>query len=190
MFSFKVFDKIKDTEQDKGLKEIGFHEVHHDPNIVLMHNNTIARRKDGTNYNGICFTNRSIDIGEKIYIRIAERYADWFCSMRIALTNTNPVNITVPLLQMLDDKKNAKTVKIVNFSAAVNDVVCLSVNYDATTSCYIKDTLQFTEKLTYVSINDPVWLVFDLRGNTRAIEISPNNPKSRYRGHSSIMEIT
>lgn len=176
------------ANKDKGLKEIGFHEVHHDPNIVFMHNNTIARKKDGAEYNGICFTNRSIDIGEKIYIRIAERDERWQCSMNIALTNTNPINNTVPLLQMFK-KKNEEALKIVHRMAAVNGVFCLSVNNDATITCYIDDSLQFTEKLTYVSINDPVWLVFDLRGNTRAIEISSNNPKSMYGGHSLIMEI-
>lgn len=184
-----MYDENKDTEQDKGLKKIGFHDVHHDPNIVFMHNNTIARKKDGAEYNGICFTNRSIDIGEKIYIRIAERDERWCRSMDIALTNTNPINNTVPLLHMSFKKKNEEALKIVHCMAAVNDVFCLSVNNDATTTCYIDDSLQFTEKLTYVSINDPVWLVFDLRGNTRAIEISSKNPKSMYGGHSSIMEI-
>lgn len=184
-----MYDENKDTEEDKGLKKIGFHEVHHDPNIVFMHNNTIARKKDGAEYNGICFTNRSIDIGEKIYIRIAETDERWRCSMVIALTNTNPVNNTVPLLKMSFKKKKKEAIKIVHGMAAVNDVFCLSVNNDATTSCYINDSLQCTEKLTDVSINDPVWLVFDLRGNTRAIEISSNNPKSMYGGYSSIMEI-
>lgn len=182
-----MFDDNKDKEQDKCLKEIGFHVVHLDPNIVFMHNNTIARKKDGEKYSGICFTNRSIDIGEKIYIRIAERYENWISSMDIALTNTNPVNITVPLLQMSKRETNIK--QYLNYSAAVNDVICISVNYDATISCYINDTLQFTEKLTYVSINDPVWLVFDLQGNTRAIEISQNKLKDMNKGFSSIMEV-
>lgn len=179
----------KDTKQNKGLKKIGFHEDHRDPNIVFMHNNTIARKKDGAKYNGICFTNRSIDIGEKIYIRIAERDERWHRAMDIALTNTNPVNNSLPLLQMSFKKRYEEAIKTVHYMAAVNDVFCLSVNNDATASCYINDTLQCTEKLTDVSINDPVWLVFDLRGTTRAIEISPNNPKSWYPGHSSIIEI-
>lgn len=179
-----MFDENDDTEHDKGFKKIGFHEVHHQ-NIIFMRNNTIARRKDGEIYGGLCFTNRSIEIGEKIYIRIAEKYAEWHCSMDIALTNTNPVNYTAQLIQ----NSEWNTSKLLNYSAAVNDVICISVNYDATTSCSINETLQFTEKLTYVSINDPVWLVFDLRGNTRAIEISPNKPRERQLGISSIMEI-
>lgn len=184
-----MFDEIKDTEQDKGLKKIGFHEVHHDPNIVFMHNSTIAWKKDDAGFHGICFTNRSIDIGEKIYIRIAEKYANYLSSVEIALTNTNPVNITAPLLQLQMSDGETNTKQFIKYSAAVNDVICISVNYDATTSCYINDTLRFTKKLTYVSINDPVWLVFDLCGNTRAIEISPNKPKDTYERFSSIMEM-
>lgn len=145
-----------------------------------MYNNMIVRRKDGINYNGICFINWLIDIGEKIYICIVERYVDWFCLMRIVLININFVNIIVLLLQMLDDKKNVKIVKIVNFLVVVNDVVCLFVNYDVIILCYIKDIFQFIEKLIYVLINDLVWFVFDLCGNIRVIEILLNNLKSRY----------
>lgn len=108
--------------------------------------------------------------------------------MDIALTNTNPVNNTVPLMQM--SERETHTIKSVNHSASVNDVICISVNYDATTiSCYVNETLQFSEKITYLSISDPMWLVFDLRGTTRAIEISTNQPKYWQREWSSVMEI-
>lgn len=178
-----MFDKKEDPENDNGSREIGFHGVHH-PNIILMHNKTIARKKDGEIYNGICFTNRSIEIGEKIYIRIAEKYERWYCSMNFALTNTDPVNITEI------DESNGKKTKLLPYSAAVNDVICVSVDYDATISCNINENTTFTEKLTYVSVNDPMWLVFDLRGNTRAIEISQNKPKEMYLPNSSIFEIS
>lgn len=177
-----MFDKKDDPENNNGSKEIGFHDVHH-PNIILMHNKTIARKKDGEEYNGICFTNRSIEIGEKIYIRIAEKYEQWYNSMDFALTNTDPVNIT----QI--NKSDGKEINLRQYSAAVNDVICFSVDYDATISWNINDNTKFTAKLNYVSVNDPMWLVFDLRGNTRAIEISQNKPKEFYLRHSSIFEI-
>lgn len=60
---------------------------------------------------------------------------------------------------------------------AINNVICMSINNDATISCSINDKIQFTEKLTYLSVKDPIQLVIDLFGNTRAIEISAKKPK-------------
>lgn len=150
-----------------------------------MHNSTIARKKDGEELYGVCFTNRSLEIGEKIYIRIAETHARWLGSMEFGLTNTDPVNTTLPSM----DNLTGITIKTIENSAAVNDVICMSVNYDATISCCINDILLFTEKLTSVSVNDPVWLVFNLTGNTRAIEISQNKPEETHVRKILLMEI-
>lgn len=43
--SFEGCDEKKHLDIDNDSKEIGIHEVYHDPNIILLHNNTIARKK-------------------------------------------------------------------------------------------------------------------------------------------------
>lgn len=154
-----------------------------------MHNNTIARKKDGEKFDGVCFTNQSLEKGEKVYIRIAETYARWISSMDFGLTNTDPVNNTLPSMDNLNGI-TACTIKTLYNSTAVNDVICISVNSDETISCYINDKLLFTTKLTSVSVNDPVWLVFNLSGNTRAIEISLHQPIETHTRAISLMEIT
>lgn len=137
-----------------------------------MHNSTIARKKDGEELYGVCFTNRSLEIGEKIYIRIAETYPRWVNAMDFDLTNTDPVNNNLPL------KDNLTGITIISLqnSAAVNDVICIYVNDNATISCCVNN-IKFTKKLTSVSVKDPMWLVFSLTGNARAIEISQIKPK-------------
>lgn len=171
-------DENYDAENDNGSKEIGFHEYHH-PNIVLMHNKTIARRTDGDVFYGVCFTNRPLEKGEKIYIRIAESYAHWVGSLIIGLTNTDPANTSLLSIHDLTDNM----IKYLDNMADVNDVICITVNYDDTISFSINGSFRYTEKLSNVSVSYPMWLAFDLYGTTRAIEISQNKPKEmHFRG--------
>lgn len=72
--------------------DIGFHKVH-DSNIVLLHNNSIARKMNEEDLHGTCFTNRNIRLGEKIYIRVIETHPKLSGSMDFGLTNYDPAKI-------------------------------------------------------------------------------------------------
>lgn len=187
--SFEDCDKMEDLENDNGSKEIGIHEVHH-PNVILLHKDTIAMKKDGGMLYGICFTNRSLEIGEKDYVRIAETNARWLPnSVDFGFTNTDPARNAVLSMKSLNSiSEQHKQIKILRIVPTVNNVICMSINNDATVSCSINDGLQFTEKLTHVSVKDPIWLVIDLYGNTAAIEISAKKPKIM-RCYSWFMEL-
>lgn len=174
--SFKDCDKKEDSENDSLSKEIGIHEVHH-PNVILLHNNTIAMKKDEDICQGICFTNRSLEIGEKVYVRIAETCARWSSSVDFGFTNTDPARNAAPPMHSLISTYESRIITGLQILPAINNVICMSINNDGTVSCSINDTLQFTEKLTHVSVKDPIWLVIDLYENTRAIEISHKKPK-------------
>lgn len=176
--SFEGCDKEKHLDIDNDSKEIGIHEVYHDPNIILLHNNTIARKKNGELHHGICFTNRSLEVGEKIYVRIAETYASSSSSVDFGFTNTDPARNIVPLTcrKPLIGDPGCKVIKPLQILLAIDNVICLSINKDATVSCSINEKLKYTEKLSYVSVKDPIWLVIDLNGHTRAIEISHKKP--------------
>lgn len=126
---------------------------------------------------GICFTNRPLEIGEKVYVRIAETCAKWSSSVDFGFTNTDPARNAVPPMHSLICTSERKIIARLQILPAVNDVICVSINNDETVSCSINDKLQFTEKLTHVSVKDPIWLVIDLYKNTRAIEISHKKPK-------------
>lgn len=174
--SFEDFDEKEHSEIGNGFKEIGIHKVHH-PNIILLHNDTIARKKDEKLHHGICFSNRPLEIGEKVYVRIAETCAWWSSSVDFGLTNTDPARNTEMPMYTLVGIAESKVIKQLQILPAINNVICMCINNDATISCSMNDKMQFTEKLTHVSVNDPIWLVIDLFGNTRAIEISAKKPK-------------
>ncbi|XP_061179432.1 uncharacterized protein LOC133188060, partial [Saccostrea echinata] len=74
-----VHDSIEDV-QDSHLEEerrevenqtepIGFHK-HHTSNIVLLHEHTLAKRINESEWRSICFTNRPITLNENVYVRI------------------------------------------------------------------------------------------------------------------------
>lgn len=60
-----------------------------------------------------------------------------------------------------------------------NDVLCFTLNRNNTLSFSINDIEQPARNLKYVSVNNPVWLSFDLWGRTRAIEISSKKKKKK-----------
>lgn len=157
-------------------EEIGIHSVR-DSNISLLHNNTIARKINGMDTNGVCFTNRPINVGEKIYLRIAETHAYWSSSMDFGLTNEDPNNISVPPTKSIYDVR--KNIVDVGFDILpdFNDVLCFTLNTNNTLSFSINDIEQPARNLGYVSVNNPVWLSFDLYGRTRAVEISSKKKK-------------
>lgn len=177
---FEDCDKKEHSESDNGSKEIGIHEVYHDPNIILLHGGTIARKKDGELQHGICFTNRSLKIGEKIYVRIAETYPSSSSSVDFGFTNTDPARNTEPLMKSLIGNPNSKLFKQLPILPAIDNVICFSINSDAKVSCSINDKIKFTKTLTSLSVKDPIWLVIDLNGHTRAIEISHKKPTIMY----------
>lgn len=157
---------------------IEFHKVH-DSNIALLHNGTIARKKNGEDKNGVCFTNRPIRIGERIYIRIAENHPKWSSSMDFGLTNVDPSSISLsPNTEIVRLRRTNRTIAF-DYLPDFNDVMCFSLNSDSMLSFLINDIKQNTQILECVSVDQPVWLSFDLYGKTRAIEISSKRIKRK-----------
>lgn len=128
--------------------------------------------------NGICFTNRPLQIGETIYLRVAETHAKWSCSMDFGVTNTNPSDMVFHQTKYIFLVRKVETSKLLNYLPGYNDVLCFTLNSNATLSYSVNDIIQRTLSLEKVSIKDPVWLCFELCGKTRAIEISNKKPKT------------
>lgn len=157
---------------------IGFHQVH-DSNIALLHNYTIARKKNGEDLNGVCFTNRPIKIGEHIFLRIAETYPKWSSSMDFGVTNVNPSNMHLSQNKSIESVRKRDRIEEINYLPDFNDVLCFTLNSNATLSLSINDIEQPKRSLKHVSVKSQVWLSFDLWGKTRAVEISSKKPKKK-----------
>ncbi|XP_062599266.1 uncharacterized protein LOC134260734 [Saccostrea cucullata] len=79
--------------ENKPKKEpIRFHE-YHSSNVVLIHENTLAKRIKDLNGTCICFTDRPIKVRERLYVRVAEKLHTWCASLDFGLTNTDPCQI-------------------------------------------------------------------------------------------------
>lgn len=174
-----MYFKIKECDLPENLEapeEIGFHSVH-DLNIALVHNNTIARKIDGEDRTGVCFTDRPINIGENIYLRIAETHAYWSSSMDFGVTNKDPNDISVSSADCIKKFRKVNTSIGFDYLPNFNDVLCFTLNENNTLSFSINDIEQPQRNLNFVSVKYPVWLSFDLWGKTRAIEISRKKKK-------------
>jgi protein neuralized len=67
---------------------IQFHPVHGE-HIKLSRNNTIAKRVDSF-CKGICFSNRTIQIREKVYVRLLNKSVQWTGFLRLGVTTCDP----------------------------------------------------------------------------------------------------
>jgi len=65
-----------------------FHCVHGE-HIKLSRNNTIAKRVDSF-CKGICFSNRTIQIREKVYVRLLNKSIQWTGFLRLGVTTADP----------------------------------------------------------------------------------------------------
>jgi len=65
-----------------------FHSVHGE-HIKLSRNNTIAKRVDSF-CKGICFSNRTIQIREKVYVRLLNKSVQWTGFLRLGVTTCDP----------------------------------------------------------------------------------------------------
>lgn len=132
-------------------------------------------------HSGICFTNRPLNIGENIYIRIAETQAHTGC-LDFGVTNKNPLSIKDQSLTGLYSKgvplkDDGNYCNISQEQLKIDDVCCVCIEKNASISFFINTRPKYTLTLNKVSIKKPMWLAFDLWGSTRAIEISNKTPK-------------
>ncbi len=65
-----------------------FHSVHGE-HIKLSRNNTVAKRVDSF-CKGICFSNRTIQIREKVYVRLLNKSVQWTGFLRLGVTTSDP----------------------------------------------------------------------------------------------------
>jgi protein neuralized len=65
-----------------------FHPVHGE-HIKLSRNNTIAKRVDSF-CKGICFSNRTVQIREKFYVRLLTKSVQWTGFLRLGVTTCDP----------------------------------------------------------------------------------------------------
>lgn len=157
------------------LEITAFHKIH-DPNIYLLNKNTIARKINRVK-NGVCFINRPLVVGEKIYIRVAESHAGLSNSINFALTNTIPIKESkLSVSSFAGFPTERRDIEVLKHVPNLNDVCCICVYRDGKISFSINGNHHFDKKVTKILTYRPMWLVLDLCGSTGAIEILTKTP--------------
>ncbi|CAF1269617.1 unnamed protein product [Adineta ricciae] len=168
------------------LAPIQFHPVHGE-HIKLSRNNTIAKRVDSF-CKGICFSNRTIQIREKVYVRLLNKSVQWTGFLRLGVTtcdpNTHRTSTSLP-------------------RHACPDLTCRP-GYWA--KCVPENCFDVTNKLTYfyvdehgelflntpsgeislltgISVQEPLWGLLDIYGNCISVEIVAD-PQQRTVSHN------
>ncbi|CAF1329869.1 unnamed protein product [Rotaria sordida] len=151
-----------------------FHPVHGE-HIKLSRNNTVAKRVDSF-CKGICFSNRTIQIREKVYVRLLSKSIQWTGFLRLGVTTCDP---------------NTHRTSTALPRHACPDLTCRP-GYWA--KCVPENCFDGTNKLTYFYVDDngelflntptgeislltgifvqePLWALLDIYGNCISIEL-------------------
>lgn len=161
------------------LTPIQFHPIHGE-HIQLSSDGSSAVRVESF-CKGIAFSNRSIKINEKVYLKISQVSSNWSGSLRFGFTTKNPSSYSnghrLPkyacpdMTNMPGNWAKALPEKY----ATLDTIICYYVKPDGT----IHYTVNGEDKglfFTGVETSSPLYALIDIYGNTTAIQFL--NPKS------------
>ncbi|KAK3741411.1 hypothetical protein RRG08_011187 [Elysia crispata] len=162
-----------------------FHDVHGD-NIELLCNKSRARRHESF-CKGICFSNRPININERVYVKFVETNTSWSGVLRFGFTSVNPATLRGPDLPRyacpdLTNKPGNWAKALGERYTASNILLHFSVNRAGDVNYGVNGE----EKGLFfsgVSTDQPVWAMLDIYGNTVGVEFSHANA-GQYWGRS------
>lgn len=149
-----------------------FHAVHGD-NIRLSRDSGVARRNDSF-CKGIAFTSRPVRVNEKIYVKFADTSVNWSGALRFGFTSSDPSNLRsgLPKYACPDlTNKPGNWAKALSERCARKDTVLF---YYVNEAGHVHYGLNGEEKGIFfdgVNTRTPLWGLFDIYGNTVAIEL-------------------
>ncbi|XP_069140016.1 protein neuralized-like isoform X2 [Argopecten irradians] len=155
-----------------------FHQICGD-NVELNSDASIAKRGDSF-CKAICFSNRPIAINEKVYIKFAETSSSWSGVLRFGFTNIDPGSLRgsdLPRYACPDmtNKQGNWAKALAERYATPNNTLHFYVtrNGDVFYGVNGEDVGLF---FTGVNTQLPLWALFDIYGNTLAVEFANPEP--------------
>lgn len=151
---------------------IQFHATHSN-NIQLSHDRCQARRLQ-TFCNGICFSNRNIQVHERVYLRFVEVSTSWSGVVRFGFTSHDPATVGKDSLPRyacpdLTNKPGYWAKALPERFALRGNVLLFYVNHSGDVVFGVNGE----EKGVFfggVATNVPLWALVDIYGNTTAVE--------------------
>ena len=156
-----------------------FHAIHGD-NVELSHDRRQAKRGDSF-CKGICFSNRPIAIGERVYIKFIDTSGSWSGVLRFGFTSTDPGTLRgqdLPRYACPD-----MTNRPGNWAKALGERYAVAGNelfFYFTRSGDVFYGVNGEEKGLFfsgVNTSGPLWSLLDIYGNTSCVEFSNPVPQ-------------
>lgn len=165
-----------------------FHHVHGD-NVELVNDRRTAKRGDSF-CKGICFSNRPIAIGERVYLKFIDTSGSWSGVLRFGFTSTDPGTLRgedLPRYACPD-----MTNKPGNWAKALGERYAVAGNelfFYVTRAGDVIYGVNGEEKGLFfsgVNTSGPLWALMDIYGNTSCVEFTnPNIQPLNNMAHTS-----
>uniref|UniRef100_A0A914H0S4 Neuralized n=1 Tax=Globodera rostochiensis TaxID=31243 RepID=A0A914H0S4_GLORO len=143
-------------------------------NVYLQHDETVAVRKHGEYYQGYVFTERPINVGDKLVILVSQVEDAFSGSLAFGLTSCDPIKVPASRLpvdsdELLERPEYWVCIKDVAAMPQVGDK--LSFQVDAGGRVIFSKNDAPSRVIMHVDTSIPLWAFFDLYGSTRKIQL-------------------
>ncbi|UYV71724.1 NEURL1B [Cordylochernes scorpioides] len=153
------------------LPPLSFHSVHGE-NIQISRSGRTARRVDSF-CKGIAFSNRAVQINERIYLRFVQISTNWSGGLRFGFTSNDPSRIHSPLPKYacpdLANKSGFWAKALAERHAVQDSVLYYYVTEDGEI-IYGIDGVEMGIFMGGVDVKSPLWAILDVYGNTLSVE--------------------
>ncbi|KAF8790750.1 protein neuralized-like [Argiope bruennichi] len=170
--NMSLVPKNKDALTISELKHLSFHYVH-GKNVSLKVNRTVASRKCGVNSLAYVFTECSMKLEEKIYIKISRTNSKYNGNLLYGITSCNPSSLNIHVLPEntddLLDRPEYWVVRNDTNSYEAGDVIVYSISTEGQVT--VMKNCAFKSAIFHVDPTQPLWLFFNLIGCVSEINI-------------------
>lgn len=150
-----------------------FHSTHSE-NIEIVSEKRVARRFESF-CKGICFSSRPVAISEKVFVRFKETSTSWSGVLRFGFTSVDPATV-----RSLDLPRYAcpdLTNKPGHWAKALSERYAVTSNllvFSVSRTGEVSYSINGEDKGFFfggVNVSGPLWALFDVYGNTVAVEL-------------------
>ncbi|XP_053408050.1 protein neuralized-like [Mercenaria mercenaria] len=154
------------------LKSMKFSSTH-GPKIVLLDNDTVARRYEGGCYS-VCFSDQPLPVGETLHFNITEIEMGWLANLNVGIIYKSPDSFLPGSLVLCDANVSASLpdTKVFIFERFYSSDNVYSFRVDEAGIAYLSpnvtnDDVIFTE----FDVNRTFWVIFNIFGDSKAVKL-------------------
>lgn len=174
-FSLNLFavavEKLPHQCSSSCLGSLTFHSQAVGEKISLSQGSRLARRKTTTFQNGLVFTNRPVEVRERIRLKLVSSAQRWDGALRVGFTTVDPSARQLPLppfaIPLLTEGAGHWAVPVPEPFSQVDSELEFWVSNGG--SIYIQNKEVVCRLHTGVDLSKPLWAMIDVYGQTTAV---------------------